>query len=83
VIESPSTVTPEIAARVTATSLRKSPSYSPNSRRWKVTELRHGRIDPRTVLVSPQAVARDRALERGELPMSSGPRRAMTDQVRR
>lgn len=40
-------------------------------------------IDPRTGLVSPQAVARDSALERGELPMCSGPRRAMTDQARR
>jgi small-conductance mechanosensitive channel len=41
-----------------------------------------GRIDPRTGLVSPQAVATDSAIKRGELPMSSGPRRAMTDQVR-
>ena len=42
-----------------------------------------GRINPRTGLVSPQAVSRDSALERGELPMSTGPRRAMTDQVQR
>lgn len=27
-----------------------------------------GRIDPRTGIISPQAVARDSALERGELP---------------
>ncbi|CZR65821.1 related to mechanosensitive ion channel [Phialocephala subalpina] len=39
-----------------------------------------GRIDPRTGIVSPQAVARDSALERGELPtMSRPPRRAMTE----
>lgn len=30
-----------------------------------------GRIDPRTGIVSPQAVARDSALERGDLPLSS------------
>lgn len=29
-----------------------------------------GRIDPRTGIVSPQAVARDSALERGDLPLS-------------
>lgn len=39
-----------------------------------------GRIDPRTGIVSPQAVARDSALERGELPMAA-PRRAATHQV--
>ncbi|KAH7398038.1 mechanosensitive ion channel-like protein [Cadophora sp. MPI-SDFR-AT-0126] len=39
-----------------------------------------GRIDPRTGIVSPQAVQRDSALERGELPMADAPRRAMTDQ---
>lgn len=39
----------------------------------------NSRIDPRTGIVSPQAVARDSALERGELPMSSV-RRAMTEQ---
>ncbi|KAF4625157.1 hypothetical protein G7Y89_g13011 [Cudoniella acicularis] len=41
-----------------------------------------GRIDPRSGIISPQAVARDSALERGELPMASmggPPRRAMTD----
>jgi small-conductance mechanosensitive channel len=38
------------------------------------------RIDPRTGIVSPQAVARDSALERGELPMAlAGPRRAVTE----
>lgn len=42
-----------------------------------------GRIDPRTGLVSPQAVARDSALERGQIPMSGGPRRAMVDQIPR
>ncbi len=45
-----------------------------------------GRIDPRTGIVSPQAVARDSARERGELPIAaamSGPRRAVTEQVRR
>lgn len=31
-----------------------------------------GRIDPRSGIVSPQAVARDSALERGELPMVGG-----------
>jgi len=41
------------------------------------------RIDPRTGIVSPQAVHRDSARDRGELPMASGPRRAMTDQLRR
>jgi len=39
-----------------------------------------GRIDPRTGIVSPQAVARDSALERGELPMvMARPRRAVTE----
>ncbi|TVY84752.1 putative MscS family protein [Lachnellula suecica] len=38
-----------------------------------------GRIDPRTGIVSPQAVARDSALERGELPVGA-PKRAMTEQ---
>jgi hypothetical protein len=38
------------------------------------------RIDPRTGIVSPQAVARDSALERGDLPMPVGrPRRAVTE----
>jgi small-conductance mechanosensitive channel len=40
------------------------------------------RIDPRTGIVSPQAVARDSALEMGELPMVMGmgrPRRAVTE----
>jgi hypothetical protein len=41
-----------------------------------------GRIDPRTGLVSLQAVARDSAIGRGELPRSTGPRRIMTDQIR-
>ena len=41
------------------------------------------RIDPRTGIVSPQAVARDSAVERGELPMLGGPtRRAMTEEVK-
>lgn len=45
-----------------------------------------GRIDPRTGIISPQAVARDSASERGELPTIAGfdygsqpPRRAMTE----
>ncbi|CZS89190.1 hypothetical protein WAI453_010358 [Rhynchosporium graminicola] len=42
-----------------------------------------GRIDPRTGIVSPQAVQRDSAAERGDLPMSSGPRRAMTENLKR
>jgi small-conductance mechanosensitive channel len=45
------------------------------------------RIDPQTRIVSPQAVARDSARERGELPIAAaamrGPRRAVTEQVRR
>lgn len=41
-----------------------------------------GRVDPRTGIVSPQAVARDSALERGELPMVV-PRRAATEKVAR
>jgi small-conductance mechanosensitive channel len=44
------------------------------------------RIDPRTGIVSPQAVSRDSARERGELPVAAagkGPRRAVTEQVRR
>jgi hypothetical protein len=40
------------------------------------------RVDPRTGIVSPQAVARDSALERGELPMAA-PRRATTERVTR
>jgi small-conductance mechanosensitive channel len=36
-------------------------------------------IDPRSGIVSPQAVSRDSALDRGELPMASAPRRAVTD----
>jgi small-conductance mechanosensitive channel len=61
-------------------------STSGRSRRGTETDIEtnaSGRIDSRTGLVSPQAVARDSALERGELPMSGGPRRAMTDQVLR
>ncbi|PMD41844.1 mechanosensitive ion channel-like protein [Hyaloscypha variabilis F] len=44
-----------------------------------------GRIDPRTGIVSPQAVTRDSARERGELPFvdGRGVRRAVTEQVRR
>lgn len=38
-----------------------------------------GRIDPRSGIVSPQAVARDSAHERGDLPMVGLPRRADTD----
>jgi small-conductance mechanosensitive channel len=41
-----------------------------------------GRTDPRTGIASPQAVARDSARERGELPIVA-PRRAVTEQVRR
>lgn len=42
------------------------------------------RIDPRTGVVSPQAVARDSAVERGELPMAAtAPRRAETDTIHR
>ncbi len=40
------------------------------------------RIDPRTGIVSPQAVVRDSARERGELPMVA-PRRALTEQFGR
>ena len=40
------------------------------------------RVDPRTGIVSPQAVAEDSALERGELP-AAAPRRAVTDKVTR
>jgi small-conductance mechanosensitive channel len=60
-------------------------SASGRSRRGTETDIERttgGRIDPRTGLVSPQAVARDSVLE-GQLPMSSGPRRAMTDQIPR
>ena len=39
------------------------------------------RIDPRTGIISSQAVARDSALERGELPMAEQPRRAFTDNL--
>jgi small-conductance mechanosensitive channel len=45
-----------------------------------------GRIDPRTGIVSPQAITRDSARDRGELPMAAalgGPRRAVTEHVRR
>lgn len=43
-----------------------------------------GRIDPRTGLVSPQAVARDSARERGDLPMAARqPRRAATESHKR
>jgi len=38
-------------------------------------EIGNSRIDPRSGVVSPQAVARDSALERGELPMANLPRR--------
>ena len=48
----------------------------------------NARLDPRSGLVSPQAVMRDSVLERGELPLAVGaaaqvPRRAATDQIRR
>jgi len=61
---------------------------STSGRSWRGTEADvettlGGRIDPRTGVVSPQAVARDSALERGQLPLRSGPRRAMTDQIPR
>ncbi|KAG9232668.1 Mechanosensitive ion channel-domain-containing protein [Amylocarpus encephaloides] len=39
------------------------------------------RIDARSGIISPQAIARDSALERADLPMSSAPRRAMTDNM--
>ncbi|KAL5329589.1 hypothetical protein ACEPPN_003103 [Leptodophora sp. 'Broadleaf-Isolate-01'] len=42
-----------------------------------------GRIDPRTGIVSPQAVQRDSAVERGDLPMAGQPRRAMTEQFKK
>jgi small-conductance mechanosensitive channel len=43
-------------------------------------QVNSSRIDPRTGIVSPQAIARDSALERGELPMIVGPpRRAATE----
>lgn len=45
-----------------------------------------GRIDPRTGIVSPQAVTSDSAYEKGELPITGGfgtPRRAQTEQVRK
>jgi small-conductance mechanosensitive channel len=42
-----------------------------------------GRIDPRTGIVSPQAVAMDSAIGIGDLPKGSRPRRVMTDQIRR
>lgn len=45
-----------------------------------------GRIDPRTSIVSPQAISRDSARERGELPIAAimgGLRGAVTEQVRR
>lgn len=38
----------------------------------------NARIDPRSGIVSPQAIARDSALERGELPMHA-PKRAVTE----
>lgn len=38
------------------------------------------RVNPRTAIVSSQAVARDRALERGELPIAAS-RRAATEKV--
>ncbi|KAL2070946.1 hypothetical protein VTL71DRAFT_13972 [Oculimacula yallundae] len=43
----------------------------------------NGRIDPRTGIVSPQAVQRDSAVERGDLPMSFQPRRAATEQYKK
>ena len=45
-------------------------------------EVTRGRVDPRTGIVSPQAVARDSAFERGELPMAA-PRRAVTEKAAR
>ena len=44
-------------------------------RRGTAGEMAGGRIDTRTGIVSPQAVARDSALDRGELPMTGLPRR--------
>ena len=46
------------------------------------TGIGSGRVDPRTGIVSPQAVASDSALERGELPMVV-PRHAATEKVAR
>jgi len=45
-----------------------------------------GRIDPRTGIVSPQAVSSDSAYDRGELPTVGkfgAPKRANTEQVRK
>lgn len=53
---------------------------------WGGEGGRQGRIDPRTGIVSPQAVARDSARDRGALPIAAvmgAPRRAVTEQVRR
>lgn len=36
-----------------------------------------GRIDPRTGIISPQAVVSDSAAERGDLPMAAGARRSL------
>ncbi|KAK0103252.1 hypothetical protein ONS95_005286 [Cadophora gregata] len=78
------------------TSARNSASWAEEMRREMEREgLRDGergeggRIDPRTGIVSPQAVQRDSALERGELPMviagagQAQPRRAMTEQLKK
>ncbi|KAI9052822.1 hypothetical protein LZ554_003095 [Drepanopeziza brunnea f. sp. 'monogermtubi'] len=43
-----------------------------------------GRIDPRTGMVSPQAIARDSAHERGDLPMvGKKPQRTMTEMFKK
>ncbi|TAQ87893.1 hypothetical protein B7494_g3783 [Chlorociboria aeruginascens] len=48
----------------------------------RVGETSNARIDPRTGIVSPHAVAKDSVLDRGELPIVRPPKRAMTDQRR-
>ena len=54
--------------------IKKEVRFRERSRRETVGD---GRIDPRTGIMSPQAVARDSALKRGELPIVA-PRRAVT-----
>jgi hypothetical protein len=57
--------------------IKKEVRFRERSRRETVGDRR---IDPRTGIVSPQAIARDSALKRGELLMVLGrPRRAVTE----
>lgn len=49
------------------------------SRTRRQTTGENARIDPRSGIVSPQAIARDSARDRGELPILAQPRRAETD----